>query len=229
MELTACTLIPVSLPQFITERCHVMLQITGRIFHCRYRRMKCHYGHFICLFITFNTNVTRNPAKKNCFAGVHQCRVVFEELHNKSRFSLQVLNSKETRQRVWEYHKFLMPWMPHYIKCKIKCNKFSGKNAGFIRNPQALDFLTTLGRCSNRIVHFGSICVYVMIIREFITNCHEVTLENFRASVKFCMLAKRQMRNRFRVKPWRVWRSNDRKYILLCEMNGTQIRADTEA
>ena len=96
----ASTLIPVSLPQFITERCHVMIQITERIFYCRYRRTECHFGHIIRLFITSNTNVTRNPAKKNCFASVHQCCIVLEELHNVSRFSLQVLNSKETRQRV---------------------------------------------------------------------------------------------------------------------------------
>jgi len=31
MEFTACMLIPVSLPQFITERCHVMIQITADI------------------------------------------------------------------------------------------------------------------------------------------------------------------------------------------------------
>jgi len=43
------------------------------------------------------------------------------------------------------------------------------------------------------------------------------------------MLIKRQIKNRFRVKPWRVWWSNNWKYILLCEMNGTQIRADMEA
>jgi len=37
MEFIACMLIPVGLPEFITERCHVMIQITGRIFYCRYR------------------------------------------------------------------------------------------------------------------------------------------------------------------------------------------------
>jgi len=29
-------------------------------------------------------------------------------------------------------------------------------------------------------------------------------LENFRAGVRFCMLIKREINNRFRVKPWRV-------------------------
>jgi len=160
------------------------------------------------------TNVTRNPAKKYCFASVHQCCIVFEELHNVSGFSLQVLNSQETRQSVWKYDKFLMPWMPDYIKCDIKCNKFSGKNAGFIRNPQALDFLTTHICCSNRIVHFGSICVYVMIVRQFITNCHEVTLENFWAGVRFCMLIKRQIKNRFRVIPGNFFYTTVAAYIL---------------
>jgi len=28
--------------------------------------MKCHFGHLIRLFITPDTNMTRNPAKKNC-------------------------------------------------------------------------------------------------------------------------------------------------------------------
>jgi len=85
IEFIACTLIPVSLPEFITERSHVMIQITGRIFYCRYRRMKCHFGHFIRLFITFNTNMNRNLTKKNCFASVHQRCIVFEELHNQGR------------------------------------------------------------------------------------------------------------------------------------------------
>ena len=114
------------------------------------------------------TNVTRNPAKKYCFASIHQCCIVFKELHNVSRFSLQVLNSMERRERVWKYNKFFMSWMPDDIKCEIKSNKFSGKNAGFIRDPQALDFLTTHSCRSNRIVHFGSICVYMVIVRQFI-------------------------------------------------------------
>jgi len=66
MQFIVCTLIPVSLPEFISERCHVMIQITGRTFDCRYRGMKFHFGHVIHLFITLNTNVSRNPAKKNC-------------------------------------------------------------------------------------------------------------------------------------------------------------------
>ena len=102
MEFIACKLISVSLPEFITESGHVMIQITGRIFYCRYRTTECHFGHVIRLLITSSTNVTRNPAKKNCFASVHQCCIVFEKL-NVSRFSLHVLNSKETRQslRIW--------------------------------------------------------------------------------------------------------------------------------
>jgi len=79
-----------------------------KLFHkLKYRRTECHFGHVIHLFITSNTNVTRNPAKKNCFASVHQCGIVFEELHNVSRFGLQVLNSKETRQESENMTDFL--------------------------------------------------------------------------------------------------------------------------
>ena len=59
MQFIACMLTQVSLPHFITESCYVMMQITGRIFYRRYRRMKCHFGHIIRLFITSNTDVKK--------------------------------------------------------------------------------------------------------------------------------------------------------------------------
>jgi len=42
MEFIAYMLIPVSLPEFITGSGHIMIQITGRIFYCRYRRIERH-------------------------------------------------------------------------------------------------------------------------------------------------------------------------------------------
>jgi len=118
-EFTAYRLIPVSLPEFITDSCHVMTQITGRIVYCRNRRMNCDFGHLIHLLITSNTNVTRNPAKKNCFASVHQCCIVFEELHKISRFRLQVLHSKKTRER--ESENITNKLKPHLTRFQLEC------------------------------------------------------------------------------------------------------------
>jgi len=69
---TTCTLIPVSLPEFISESCCIMIQITGRIFYCRNRRMNCQFGHLICLFITLYQR-DQEPSKEELFC---QCSPV---------------------------------------------------------------------------------------------------------------------------------------------------------
>jgi len=56
--------------------------------------------------------------------------------------------------------------MPDDIKCEIKCNKFSGKNAGFIRDPQALDKWE--GRMFDRIsaALYGSDALIIAVERK---------------------------------------------------------------
>ena len=44
----------------------------------------------------------------------------------------QIMNGHQTRERVWEYDKFLTCWPPDYIKCQVEGDEFCCENAGFV-------------------------------------------------------------------------------------------------